>query len=157
MAKIKVIFSRNTHPTDIFSYLVRLVTWSNWSHVGVITSNGTVIESTYFQGGVHECPLADFKARSTAWEIREFEVSSIAGIESAGRSLIGKPYNFLALFGLLFHIGSWKGTGSYFCSELVTHMFAKGGTPLFNIEYEARVSPQLIWMLPSSKVECGIN
>lgn len=50
MTTIKVIFSNSKKP---LSPLIRAVTWSEYSHVGIISPDGeSVLESTLSLGGV---------------------------------------------------------------------------------------------------------
>lgn len=152
MENMRVIFSRNVTWWDIFTPLVRLVTWSPWSHCALLFDDGTVIQSTALGKGVHTSTFEGFKNNATTWKVQNFKVDSQEAIRKAAEAQLGKPYNWTALIGMLLHIGSWKGKGSWFCSELVAEAFATGGTPLFNLEFEARIAPQHLWMLPSENV-----
>lgn len=158
MADVKVIFSRTTKWWDVFSYLVRLITWSNWSHVAILIDDNTVIESTAMKNGnptngVHFSTLEDFKSRATTWEIRSFEVDNPDAIITAAKAKVGTKYNFKSQIGMLLHIGSWQNSACTYCSEFVTDIFCVGGSPKFNEKFKARIAPQHWYMLYSTFVD----
>jgi hypothetical protein len=132
---MKVIFGRNNLP---FSWLIRVFTWSRWSHCGVIVG-GDVIEATATKGVVIT-PLAEFVAR-----YRDHHVAHHAVIDTDfsghGRALaeVGKKYDFLAIVGILFRAG-WSNERRWFCSELVAHA---AGT--YRKERVSRITPETIW------------
>ena len=147
METIRIVFSRAWYQP--FSLAVRALTWSNYSHCGIMLDDNTVIESTFLNGGVKIATFDEFKKRATAWEIREYDVKDAAAIMAAAKSQINRPYNWIALLGILFHVGSWLGRGTWFCSEFIAFAFWKAGQPLFNEQFVARIVPQFLWMLPS--------
>lgn len=69
MNTMKVIFARNNKP---ISLLIRLVTWSRWSHCAVVDGN-FVIEA---RGGcgVVITPLTEFKKRYTDYAFADMPV-----------------------------------------------------------------------------------
>ena len=56
---------------------------------------------------------------------------------------IGKPYDWTALFGLLFQ-RNWQEEDSWFCSELVEAALVAGGRQRFR-DSVSRVTPQQSW------------
>lgn len=135
MQTMKVIFARNNKP---ISLLIRLVTWSRWSHCAVVDGN-FVIEA---KGGcgVVITPLTEFKKRYTDYAIADTPV-----IDSEGAAIwraaaeVGKGYDLKALFGILFRTG-WECNDSWFCSEHVAH--ASG---IFRAERVSRITPEMVW------------
>lgn len=135
MQTMKVIFARNNKP---ISLLIRLVTWSRWSHCAVVDGNH-VIEA---KGGcgVVATSLNAFKERYTDYAIADIPVidSEAKAIERAAAEL-GKGYDLKALFGILFRTG-WECNESWFCSEHVAH--ASG---IFRAERISRITPEMVW------------
>ena len=135
MQTIKVIFARNNKP---ISLLIRAVTWSRWSHCGVIVGQ-QVIEA---KGGcgVISTPLNEFKSRYTDYAIADVPVidTKAAAVQRALNEL-GKGYDLKALFGILFRTG-WECGDSWFCSEHVAH--ASG---IFRNERVSRITPEMVW------------
>lgn len=123
--------------------LIRLVTWSKYSHAAVIDGD-KVIEAV--RPYVREVPLKDVLASHPESIIIDFDCKEEKEILQAIRSQIGKPYDITALFGLFFH-RNWQEEDSWFCSELVAWALSKGGYPLFREEALHRVTPNHLWML----------
>lgn len=126
----------------IGSWLIRLVTWSEWSHVALVHED-RAIEAVWPR--VREVTLAEIVAAHSEYVVVEIPAS--LGVLLAAREQIGKPYDWAALIGMLIH-RDWQEEGSWFCSELVAWAFARGGAPLFRPEALHRVTPQHLWMLP---------
>lgn len=132
---MKVIFGRNNLP---FSWLIRIVTWSRWSHCGIIIGD-SVIESTAMRG-VTVTPLADFIARYKSHHIATVMVKDdVWSAQERAMAEVGKGYDFLAIFGILFRTG-WSNGNRWFCSELVAHA---AGT--YRKNRVGRITPETIW------------
>lgn len=149
METIRLIYSKSKLP---LSPLIQMVTWSEWSHVGILVGD-TVIESTWSHGGVKETPLDVFLERSSDWIVKEYQCHSRQAIIDAARTQIGKPYDKTGLVGILMRDRNWQEDDSWFCSELIAWAFAAGGTPLFMLEDGYRITPQNIYMLWSVVVD----
>jgi hypothetical protein len=128
---MKVIFGSNNLPLSV---LIKLFTWSKWSHCGVVDGD-YVIEARALKGVVRT-PLKEFIARYNRIEIatlptlRDHEqIMKLSELE------MGKPYDFSAVFGIAFRTG-WADPSKWFCSELVAHL-----SGLFRKEYEGRIVP----------------
>lgn len=135
MQTIKVIFARNNKP---ISLLIRLVTWSRWSHCAVVDGN-FVIEA---KGGcgVVITPLTEFKKRYTDYAIADLPViDSPEAARDRAMNELGKGYDMKSLFGILFRTG-WECGDSWFCSEHVAH--ASG---IFRAERVSRITPEMVW------------
>lgn len=135
MQTIKVIFARNNKP---ISLLIRLVTWSRWSHCAVVDGNH-VIEAKGGCGVVYTS-LTDFKKRYTDYAFADMPVidSEREALNRAVRE-IGKGYDLKALFGILFRTG-WECNESWFCSEHVAH-----SSGIFRSERVSRITPEMVW------------
>ena len=149
MTTIRLIFSNSKKP---LSPVIRAVTWSDYSHVAIISPSGElVIESTLSLGGVKIATLDEFKARASEWEIVEFQVNDSMAIWNAACTQLGKKYDWTALIGIPFH-RNWSEADSWFCSELVAWAFEQGGTPLFRRENIHRVTPGHLYMIHPTRV-----
>lgn len=96
------------------SRLIRLITWSRWSHVAIV-DGGDVIEAAGGQG-VRRTPMGLLKAKyGEDWEIREID----GDIEKA-REMIGREYDTSGLAGWFFR-QLWEDPERWFCSELVAY------------------------------------
>lgn len=143
MEEVTVIFSKSYLP---FSVLIRMFTFSKWSHVGIV--DGTrVIESTG-KHGVSEGSLFSFIDRNHAYATRKFTVTKEQKqiILDTMRSQIGKKYDFRAIFGMPFK-RDWQEDDCWFCSELIAYAFDKAGVPLVSKNAVHRVTPEDIWKL----------
>ena len=132
---------------SLSSYLIRLATWSPWSHVALVEGDN-VIDATLARG-VAVSALSDFEERHD--EIRLIQLSDDFGRQLAKEmaSQLGKPYDWRAVVGLELH-RDWQDDSSWFCSELVAAAFEWAGHPLFRAETMHRVTPQHLWMLRES-------
>lgn len=125
-----VLFCRSR---TIGSLLIRLLTFSRWSHVALVHPDGSAIEATWPRVRLvpaaqiineHDvAELAEIRAVSNAWEI--------------ACAQIGKPYD---LSGLWFFLTrrDWQRDDKWFCSELVA--YATGGW-----RSAGRITPEIIY------------
>jgi hypothetical protein len=117
MGKLIAIY-RRSH--TIGSVLIRLASWFGpYSHVGVLTADGShVIEASAFKGVVR-IPLTLFIQGSSKYEVQEIECPNpdkgLAFIEAQ----IGKPYDWGAIFGMVARQHSWEDVSKWYCSELL--------------------------------------
>ena len=101
MPKLKLRFSANKGP---FSFLVRMATWSKYSHVDFVLSNDKYLGAVPFKGvGVTSSkhPVEDF------FEIEVTEEQYTVIMANAFKQL-GKPYDYLGVVGLAFN-RDWTG------------------------------------------------
>lgn len=132
---IKVIFGRNHLP---FSWLIRIFTWSRWSHCGIVVGN-MVFEATATKGVVIT-PIDDFIKRYNDHAFADVVViDSVADAYDRLAVEVGKPYDFSAVFGILFRTG-WDDSNKWFCSELVAKVV---GT--YRTDSLSRITPEMIW------------
>lgn len=131
---MKLIFVRNNKP---FSWLIRVFTWSRWSHVGIVDGDN-VIEATATHGVVIT-PLHDFVARYNDHSFADVVVEYEEAALERAYCEVGKKYDFTAIVGILFRSG-WNDDDSWFCSELVAHA---AGT--YRADRVGRITPEMIW------------
>ena len=92
---LKLIFL--SQPT-IGSKLIRLFTWSRFSHVGMVTPERTVIEAVPFYG-VREIALEERLKGAIEVDYRFVEVDDPLGAIERARSQVGRSYDWRGLFG----------------------------------------------------------
>ncbi len=115
---------------DWVCFLIRLTTWSEFSHVEFLLDNGTTL-GAHAQGGVRIRPQN--YDRFTRIQIVEVEVTEPekAAILKFAHAQVGKGYDFLDIFGIFFH-RDWRDDRRWICSELVAAAFESGRVPLLN-------------------------
>lgn len=134
---VQIFYSRSN---DIVSNLIRLFTWSEYSHVGFVLPGGNLILDTMFStGGVEIRSMAELKAQATDVFIITYPHLSEKALDIA-RTQVGKPYDWTAICGIPFR-RNWQEDDSWFCSELVAWSCEQAGTPMVN-QKAWRVTPQ---------------
>lgn len=141
MKTIRLFFSTRVSP---FSALIRLATWSSWSHVALVDGD-SVIESVALHG-TRRLSLIDAKANASRWSIVDIPCDDPMAVIFAAGSQLGKPYDYWAVLGLGLR-RNWQDDEAWFCSELIAWAFAQAGHPLFRQDALRRVTPEHLWML----------
>ena len=139
---MRVYFCRSR---TIPSWVVRALTWSDFSHTALGTERGTVIEAVWPK--VREIPLPQFLADNGTVEVLEVPCRCPSAAILWARQQVGLGYDLTALFGWLLH-RDWSDPCRWFCSEFVAEAFEEGGSPLFRENAVHRITPQDLWMLP---------
>lgn len=148
MGAVRVLFSRRRLPGSL---AIRLVTWSQWSHVEII--DGDQVIGANMVGGVSLTPLRERLEVSSRVALVDFPCADPAAVIAAARSQLGKGYDYLGLLGILARQRNWQSTEDWFCSELVAWAFAEAGYPLFRVELGSRIVPQHLWMLHAPYIQ----
>lgn len=138
---VAVLFSTTSSP---FSWLIRLLTWSRWSHVSIV--DGDTIIQAHALRGVIRTPLSEAIANAKECELVRLTARDPAAVVAAAASQIGKSYDWTALLAWLLR-RDWQKDDSWFCSELVAWAFDKGRSALFRPDILQRVTPEHIAML----------
>lgn len=141
-AGVSVLYSTTKSP---FSWAVRLLTWSRWSHVSLIC--GDYVIEAHALHGVVKTPLSEALREADEYLIEQIPCSRPDAVIAAAGRQVGKRYDWLALFGFLFR-RDWQAIDKWFCSELVAWSFQAAGCPLFRAERLRRVTPEHLYMLP---------
>jgi len=136
-----MIFSRRR---ALSSVLIRLATWSRWSHVSIVESDTLVIDARLF-GGVRHRSLDELLRTSSAVEWRAVALDDEAAALAFARAQIGKRYDWSAIVGFILRAG-WADVDKWFCSELAEACIQAGGLRRFRADL-ARITPGHIWML----------
>lgn len=138
---MKLMFCTSNLPGAV---LIRAVTWSKWSHVAVVLEDGSAIEATWPR--VRRVDVEEIKAKHSKWCVVDVPLLDEQAAIDFAMAQLGKPYDWTALFGILFH-RKWDDKEKWFCSELVTSAIEAGGLNLFRKEFISRISPQFLWIM----------
>lgn len=130
---MKVIFCRSR---KIGSVLIRLFTFSKWSHVALILPDGRVLEAVYPK--VRLTTVEEVISTHDAFEIRSLDIEP--EMVEWGLRQVGKPYDIWGLFAVLMPYRKWMQDGKWFCSELLAAMTGK-------FTEAVRVSPQVLYLV----------
>ena len=94
---IKLLFSTNN---KIGSKLIRLGTWSKYSHCDVFTEDGSIIGAVPFKGVIEYNPSVRFKSN---YEIRVIKDVDTQKVYAHLREQLGKPYDWAGVVSLPVH------------------------------------------------------
>ncbi len=141
----------NTGPAlgRVFSYLVRLFTVSNYSHVGiafVLSKRLFVIEAK--RTGVVITPLSD---RDVFYHI-PMGIDADRDVEDFLISKVGCKYSFTGLFRGFFFNEANHMDSNYQCAELVNEFYKRCG-----IDLDGAYTPRKIVDAVMSKSACGLR
>mgnify|MGYP000863110273 FL=1 len=136
---MKVMYSRSN---TIGSWLIRLCTFSKWSHVAVLIDEFSIIDSTAKYGGVKITSKEVFKS-TYEFEVYDIELPDEEAAISFLFSQIGKKYDWTSIFGMIFQ-RNWQEDDRWFCSELLEAACVKGGKQRFRDEVY-RITPHQSW------------
>ena len=119
--------------------------YGRWSHCGLSTGEGTVVEARILQG-VTETTMEEFVQRYSARRVEEQRIEcpdAAAGVAWARRQ-IGKPYDWRSVVGLGLR-ASWHEEDSWQCAELVEAALLHAGRARFR-SAPHRITPNISWM-----------
>lgn len=139
---MKIIYARSH---AIGGALIRLAQWGGrWSHCGILTPYGTVINARAFHGVVEES-IRDFCARYTETDVVEVQApNDEAGLEYA-RKAIGCGYDYKAIGNFILGcIGQSKTR--FHCVELVESCLLAAGLRRFRVP-PSKLTPHQSWMV----------
>lgn len=133
---MKLIFG--AAPT-IGSLLIRTLTFSQWSHVGIVVGDD-VIEARFPK--VRKTTLAEFQAHYPRNAFGTLEMNNELVAESYVRSRVGKWYDLGGLLAIPFQ-RDWQNNDRDFCSELPVTAGQFVGNKYFRDAH--RVTPEMLW------------
>ena len=141
---MNLILCRNR---TIGSALLRLATWSQWSHVAIHDEGiGVVFDTTFAHGGCRAWPEADFRLRYPDREERELVVDNPPAARAWLLNQLGKPYDWSAIAGFVFRRDDWNKPDAWFCSEHFAAFFNEFVRPAFKVSLW-RVTPRDVDMV----------
>lgn len=128
-----------------FSRVIRLFTWSDFSHVDLVVNSQDLLGAK-LSGGVRIRKAAAQKFSKVAQFGVHVSPAEEAQVIAFLFGQIGKPYDWGAIFGLIFR-RDWQKAESWFCSELIAAAFQQAGVPLLR-ETLNRITPRDLVMSP---------
>lgn len=143
---MKIILCTSSLPG---AYVIRKVTWSDWSHVAIIDGEA-IVEATWPR--VRVSTLSEIKAAHSKWVIVEIPCKDDEVALAAAYSQVGKPYDLVGAIGLGLH-RNWEDRDKWWCSEIIPWALKEAGTNLFRDDTISRITPQHLWMLPFKIIE----
>ena len=111
---------------DISGILIRLATFSKWSHSAIMFDDDTVIDVTK-PTGVRQLTKQQFLTRYPNSDFHYVEVPDEDKARKFALEQLNKPYDMTAIFGIVFQNRRWQDDDKWFCSELVEAVLAAGG------------------------------
>lgn len=137
---MKVIYCANNKMT---SWLIRMFTWSRFSHVVFVEDDETIIDSTFTHSGVQRRLLSDIYREYSTIEVVEMPLPDEQAALAFARSQLGKPYDKTAILGFIFR-RNWADEDAWFCNELIEAIAKAGGRTRFR-EALSRITPEMSW------------
>ncbi len=134
----------STQPESLTCFLIRQVTWSDYSHVDICTADGLLgasVDGVKLRPYTYEPKAKVLYMQTAILGERETEAYKFWAQQ------IGKPYDYGALVGILAH-RDWRNPNKWFCSELAAAGFAEVSVPLLNQKDLDRVTPGLLLLSP---------
>lgn len=143
---VKLVFSRSP---SIYSRIVRVATWSDYSHVDVAMPDGTFIGAEIGRG------VTRFGQDALLRNCTHLNYVEAKGVNEAAvyeflLQQIGKPYDITAIFGMVMR-RDWQEDDSWFCSELASAALLAGGLSVMR-KRANRITPQNLFESPSLEV-----
>lgn len=140
---VYLAFSYNNF--SIISWIVRILTWSNYSHVAIINPKTTWAIEADNREGVRYTLLSKFFSKSKP-EIRRIPCSCPEKVVSTVISQVGKKYDWGFIFGWMTR-RTWQKQDAWACSELVAWAFEHSGCPIITKSRVSRVTPEHLYMI----------
>lgn len=106
-----------TTQPGISSGLIRRFDGYDSSHVGILLPDNSVVDSTFWHGGVRRWSHDDFMQKRTLMHRVTFPVPRLDDGVAWLTMQIGKPYDWTALAGWLLWF-DWQEDDCWYCSEL---------------------------------------
>lgn len=124
---LHVVYSRSR---TVGGWLIRASSWwDQWSHCGLLTDDGTVIEARAF-AGVVETPADEFMDRYSAHTRVRVDVPEPAAAIAWAREQIGCGYDYGAIAGFVLR-EPLERQRRWHCVELVETALSVAGRPRF--------------------------
>ena len=143
---MKLLFTRRRHASSL---LIRLVTWSNFSHVDIVLDGGQIIGAEAGKGVSKGSFERQVRKASKAVTV-EIPVLDLQAALAFAKSQKGKPYDWLGVAGIGLR-RNWQEPSKWSCAEFVAASLAKGGYNPFDAKFHHRITPQDLFMLNFAK------
>lgn len=144
---MSLYFRLSTIERDLTCFLIRKVTWAEFSHVDICLPEGLLGAHT---DGIKVNPF-DYEPQARFAYFRA-DVLTPAQEQAAiafWRSQVGKHYDFADIFGILAHIDIQESHG-YICSVLAYAGLSQAapGKPFLNESHLDRITPGMFMLSP---------
>lgn len=133
---MELIFGARPRPGSL---LIRLATFSAWSHVGIVYPNGRVLEACLPR--VRVTTLEAFKLHYPTWATATLTCLDDQAALDWAMAQVGKLYDLGGLLAIPFQQRNWQSDGRWFCSEIPVAAANVGGTPWFVDSERHRITP----------------
>jgi uncharacterized protein YycO len=137
---MKLIYTHKKR--SISSFLIRIFTFSKFSHCAVDLGAGFVID-TVLKTGVRLTSVKDFDAMYPDQTVLEIDLPDKNLAHYFAMQQVGKPYDWSAIVSLATQ-RDWQESDKWFCSELLEAILAAGGLKRFRDEVY-KITPQQSW------------
>lgn len=144
---MKLLFTRRKH---IGSWLIRIVTWSEYSHVDIVLDDKWLLGSIA-PDGVVKNKYAERLAIASKAVLMDLPVKSMDAAIAYASNQLGKPYDWLGVIGIGLH-RNWQEDDKWSCAELVAKVASEAGQKPFDDKFIHRITPQDLLMLNFEKV-----
>lgn len=138
---VRLLFSRRHHPG---SWLIRAVSWSEWSHVEIMLDDGRLLGAAA-PHGVQFVTLEERLAIASQAAMACYPGDFDAGMRWA-EGQIGKPYDYTGVVGLGLH-RDWEDDSAWWCSEFAGEFLKQAGFEPYRAAAIKRLTPQHLFML----------
>lgn len=145
---MKILFTRRRH---LGSWIIRIVTWSAYSHVDLILDEERIVGATA-PNGVDVELIKNRLAKASKAVIMEIKDVDLDKANKFAISQIGKRYDWTNIIGIYLH-RDWQEDDSWSCAELVAATLKVSGLQLFDNKFYSRITPQHLFMLNYLKIK----
>jgi len=149
---MKLLFTRRRH---IGSWIIRMVTWSEYSHVDIVLDEHYLIGATAFEGVAIQSINYRLSNASKA-VLMDLPVKSLEDAIGYAKSQVGKRYDWLGVFGIGLR-RNWQDEKKWSCAELVAAAADYAGQKPFDSKFHYRITPQNLLMLNFPKVKIDLR
>lgn len=149
---LQIMFTNSHMP---FAPLIRVFSWSKYSHMVILIDDGKNVLHSDFHG-VRIEPIEDLQKRSKNWMIVEYECECPEKVIEACKTQLGKPYDFGGIIGIALRDVNLQDDSKWWCSELPAYGFMMAGQPKFQEDFMHRITPQHWLMLPHKEIKRSI-
>jgi uncharacterized protein YycO len=130
----------------MISQLIRLQTWSDYSHAAFILDEGGSLIEAWQGKGVWETRLKDWEGVER-YTVRGMTPEEWNAALKFAREQLGKGYDYPGVFGFVAR-ADIENKDRWFCSELVFAACLKAGVELLGRTKAGEVSPGLLARSP---------
>lgn len=132
------------------SWIIRFLTWSDYSHVALVNPETLEIISSDHKKGVHRKTLR-LLLKNLSVRFRRIPHPNPGRVWRIAYSQIGKEYDFDFLWGWIFR-KDWQDPAKWSCSELIAWAAGHGGKYIISKDRIGRVTPEHLYMI-SEEIE----